>query len=106
MKTRRITFKAAIAAVREKRNVRPNLGFERQLKQYEKEIMAASDVHHHTKVVSAKHPEQRRTEYNSIQNSHFGRVLNDYLKQHQEPRTAEGQSRRIGVSRRFPFLYS
>jgi hypothetical protein len=103
-----MTFREAIRMVREKRNVRPNLGFERQLKLYEKQIFATPDSQTGKKASSAKNPEQQRnTEYSSVQNSQLGKVLNEYLRFQQEPRTAkEGQRRCMVVERRFPFLHS
>ena len=66
MKNRKIGFREAIALARAKRkNICPNLGFERQLKQYEKELLYPAQAKVNLKkTVSEKISEERKTSYN------------------------------------------
>lgn len=78
MKTRKMGFKEAISLVRAKRkNICPNLGFERQLKQYEKDILYPAQAKVNLKkTVSEKISEERRTSYN-----HFAfKNIQDHFK--------------------------
>lgn len=90
IKSRKIGFKEAIAIVRAKRkSVCPNLGFERQLKQYEREILEGNPSKLHLKkTVSEKIAEERKTSYYQ-----FGaKNIHEAFKH--EPRTADNGTRR------------
>jgi protein-tyrosine phosphatase len=52
IKTRKVGFKEAIALVRAKRkNVCPNLGFEKQLKAYEQNVLANEKINNKKTIV-------------------------------------------------------
>ena len=66
IRSRKIGFREAIGIVRAKRkSICPNLGFERQLKQYEKDILEEGPKKINLKkTVSDKISEERKTSYN------------------------------------------